>query len=69
MLQLEIEGDVPSVADDTVILHTVTFLDRNTNVEHDLKNKVWFDEMGLTLNIEETKWMTFTSKKNTLPNK
>lgn len=70
LFTLNTTGQILSFADDTVIFYSEdNWENLKTMAEKDFNRiKQWFDKNTLTMNIDKTKYLTFTSYKNNLPN-
>lgn len=70
LLTLPIEGKISAFADDTAIFFSAaSWSDLKTITSINMKKvKDWLDYHLLTINVEKTKYMCYTSYKNSLPN-
>ena len=70
LLNIDSTGEIISFADDTVLLYKADNWEHlKQKVESDLSNIFdWFSSKILTINFEKTKFLTFTSYKNSQPN-
>lgn len=69
LLTINTNGSILSFADDTAVWYeSESWTDLKIKAENDFKNmKIWFQQNKLTLNIEKTKYLPFSSYVTGLP--